>query len=119
MASETPSLDTVFCAAIDIASAEDRAAYIARACGDDNELQGRVGKLVAAHFQAGNFLESSAARRASALGGGGPGARGVATVDEPVREGPGTVIGPYKLLQQIGEGGMGTVFMAEQTQPVQ
>ena len=42
-----------------------------------------------------------------------------ATVAEPIREGPGTVIGPYKLLQQIGEGGMGTVFMAEQTQPVQ
>src|SRR6185369_4031787 len=37
----------------------------------------------------------------------------------PSREGPGTVIGPYKLLQQIGEGGMGTVFMAEQTRPVQ
>src|SRR5206468_7695606 len=34
-------------------------------------------------------------------------------------EGPGTVIGPYKLLQQIGEGGMGTVYLAEQTRPVQ
>src|SRR5206468_5921742 len=41
------------------------------------------------------------------------------TVDEPaVTERPGTVIGPYKLLQQIGEGGMGAVFLAEQTQPV-
>jgi serine/threonine protein kinase len=47
-----------------------------------------------------------------------PGALGV-TVDEAPRERPGTVIGPYKLLQQIGEGGMGTVYMAEQTQPVQ
>src|SRR5439155_18176013 len=41
------------------------------------------------------------------------------TLDDPIRERPGTQIGPYKLLQQIGEGGMGTVFMAEQTQPVQ
>ena len=37
----------------------------------------------------------------------------------PISEGPGTVIGPYKLLQQIGEGGMGVVFMAEQTEPIQ
>src|SRR5205807_5935241 len=41
------------------------------------------------------------------------------TVDEPIREGRGMVIGPYKLLQPIGEGGMGAVFLAEQTQPVQ
>jgi WD40 repeat protein/serine/threonine protein kinase len=41
-----------------------------------------------------------------------------ATVDEPIRERPGTVIGPYKLLEQISEGGFGVVFMAEQTQPV-
>jgi len=41
------------------------------------------------------------------------------TIDQPITEKPGIQIGPYKLLQQIGEGGMGTVFMAEQTQPVQ
>src|SRR5207253_5004338 len=57
------------------------------------------------HELAGSFLESPAAAPA-------------ATLDEPIREGTGTVIGPYKLLQQIGEGGMGTVFMAEQQQPV-
>src|SRR5262249_17302654 len=41
-----------------------------------------------------------------------------ATVDQRATESPGTVIGPYKLLGQIGEGGMGTVWMAEQSQPV-
>src|SRR5262249_34862546 len=62
--------------------------------------------LVRDHFRAGSFL-------------GQPG-DGVATIDEaPIRERPGTLIGPYKLLQQIGEGGMGAVFMAEQVRPVQ
>src|SRR4029077_17268866 len=101
MARETPGFDTVFCAAIEIPSAEDRAAYIARACGNVEDLRGRVEKLVEAHFRAGSFME-------------GPAPELVATVDEPVREAPGAVVGPYKLLQQIGEGGMGTVFMAEQ-----
>ena len=41
------------------------------------------------------------------------------TIAHPITERPGTVIGPYKLLQQIGEGGMGVVFMAEQTEPIQ
>ncbi len=106
MATEPPSLDTVFCGAIEIASPEERTAFIAEACGANVDLQDRVAKLVDAHFRAGAFLESPR---------GGP----AATVDEPaITERPGTVIGPYRLLQQIGEGGMGAVFMAEQMHPV-
>src|SRR5207237_2439612 len=67
--------------------------------------------------EAGSFLDRPAAA-VGATGAFTPVAdEAVAAV--PLRERPGTVIGPYKLLQQIGEGGMGTVFMAEQTQPVQ
>jgi serine/threonine protein kinase/WD40 repeat protein len=107
VASETSTRDSIFCRAIEIASAEERAAFIARACGGDLGLRQAVEKLVAAHFRAGSFLESH-----------DPGL--AATVDAPsVAERPGTMIGPYKLLQQLGEGGMGTVFMAEQQQPVQ
>jgi serine/threonine protein kinase len=66
-----------------------------------------VQRLIDNHFRAGSFLESPAAGFAN-------------TIDLTFSfEGPGTVIGPYKLLQQIGEGGMGTVYMAEQTEPVQ
>src|SRR5437868_5697915 len=69
-------------------------------------LRGEVESLLEASRRAGRFLEPSAPARG-------------ATVDlPPSAERPGTVIGPYTLLQQIGEGGMGTVFMAEQTEPV-
>ena len=65
---------------------------------------GRVERLLEAHSQAGSFL---AARPALP-----------ATTDLPA-ESSGTVIGPYKLLEPIGEGGMGAVWMAEQNRPVQ
>jgi serine/threonine protein kinase len=85
---------------------ERRAAYLDQACGTNHELRREVESLLEAHDQPGSFLESRLARL--------PG-----TVDEPsVTEKPGTVIGPYKLLQQIGEGGMGVVYMAEQQEPV-
>src|SRR5437588_7125961 len=97
--------DDVFCAAIERASPAERVAYLDQVCGGDLDLRQRVERLLEAHLQAGSFL---AARPAVMP----------ATTDLPA-EAPGTIIGPYKLLQQIGEGGMGTVFMAEQTQPVQ
>jgi serine/threonine protein kinase len=98
-------LDDVFCAAIELTAPAERAAYLDQVCGGDVEMRRRVERLLAAHTQAGSFL---AARPAVAP----------ATADLP-GESPGLVIGPYKLLQVIGEGGMGTVWMAEQVRPVQ
>jgi WD40 repeat protein/serine/threonine protein kinase len=106
MALDDTSFDSIICRAIETASSEERAAFIAQACGSDLELRRRVERLVVAHFQAGSFLEPPPA----------PATTSVASA--PSTDVAGTVIGQYKLLQPIGEGGMGTVYMAEQTQPV-
>src|SRR5437879_5014926 len=95
----------VFNSARQIAAPEERLAYLQKACGHDPAAMHRVLELLRVYDQERSFLESSP------VGHG-------ATIDEPIAECPGAVIGPYKLLQQIGEGGMGTVSMAEQTQPV-
>src|SRR5713101_9872427 len=106
MTRDLPNPETVFAQAIEIESPEDRAAFLDQACTNHPEMRREVEKLVVDYFRAGEFLE----KPVPAL---------LATIDElAVTERPGTVIGPYKLLQQIGEGGMGTVFMAEQTSPV-
>jgi serine/threonine protein kinase/WD40 repeat protein len=96
----------IFNEALDLDSSSHRAAYLDGACAGDPALRARVGALLAAHDRAGAFLESPALTDTVEAG-------------RPERpEDVGTTIGPYKLLEEIGEGGMGTVYMAEQTEPV-
>jgi serine/threonine-protein kinase len=96
----------IFSEALELTSAEERAVYLDRVCGPDRSLRGRVEGLLRAHVEDDDFLES-------------PAAAPTTTGDSrPQAEGPETVIGPYKLREQIGEGGMGVVYVAEQSQPV-
>ena len=87
-------------------SAAERPSYLADACGENRQLRERVEELLAEHEKEQSFFLDVP------LPGAG------ATIDQPAKEKPGTQIGPYKLLQQIGEGGFGIVFMAEQHAPV-
>jgi Serine/threonine protein kinase len=98
-------IESILAAAVEIDADVERRAYVERACAGDADLKRRVDELIDNHFRAGSFLEFPAPNLA-------------ATADQPIPERPGTVIGPYKLLEQIGEGGFGVVFLAEQIRPV-
>src|SRR5262245_49142136 len=105
MSQDVPSIDAIFIAVIQLPTAHERSAYLDQVCAGDFVMRARLEKLLEAHFKAGNFLESPAPQLD-------------ATSANRDSELLGTIIGPYKLLQQIGEGGMGTVYMAEQSQPI-
>ena len=92
----------VFNAAVKLPPAE-RPAFLDRACGTNHKLRDEVESLLHAHEAPDSFLRDPVGR---------------AVGDEPIAERAGTLIWPYKLLEQIGEGGFGVVFMAEQIEPI-
>ena len=93
----------IFEAALDITSAEGRLGYLKGACGEDAALLARVQALLQAHEAPEGFLPEQP--------------KDGATI-RIVTEKPGDKIGHYKLLEQIGEGGCGVVYLAEQEEPV-
>jgi WD40 repeat protein/serine/threonine protein kinase len=121
----------LFLAALEKDDSTERAAYLAQACGDDANLRQRIERLLRLHGEAGSFLDSPAFAPSETVEpqpGESPAERepihaeSVLTVKRAAREeeseAVGTLLGRYKLLQLIGEGGMGVVYMAEQQQPV-
>src|SRR5205809_3187836 len=104
MSENQDNLEAIFDAALEL-PAEERPAYLTQACAGNEALRCQVERLLRNLSRAGHFLtqgEQATAEPASA-----------------VLEKPGNKVGRYKLLQQIGEGGCGVVYMAEQTEPVQ
>jgi serine/threonine protein kinase len=105
--SDTPKdAKGIFLAALDIQNPDERAAFVVRSCQGDDPLQKRVEDLLRAYGESGGPLDKMAAAIATTRLG------------EPIREQVGSTIGPYKLMEQIGEGGFGLVFVAEQQQPI-
>ena len=95
----------IFVSLVDDVPAEQWDNRVDEACQGDDELRRRVHALLLAHAQPDSRLEHVAIDFPL-------------TLVQPITEKPGTQIGPYKLVEQIGEGGMGVVYLAEQREPV-
>src|SRR5437870_12612988 len=103
----------IFEQALDIHDPAERDAFLDRACADQPDLRRQVNQLLKAHEQAGEFLNQPHPAAAADQQ-----TRAYASQSSPTETAGMIIAGKYKLLQRIGEGGMGSVWMADQLAPV-